>query len=73
MKKVTPSDGLHEPKPIIHDRRWTDGSAPWETLPQRLSTLGKVIQSSQIPWSFSLLSFAPKFLFPKFPEGKSRG
>ena len=56
MKKVTPSDGvLHEHKPIIHDRRWTDGSTPWETLPPRLSTLGKVIKSSQIPWSFFCL------------------
>ena len=43
MKNLIPSAYMaSDTKPIIHDRKWTDGSSPWDTLPPRLNALGKV-------------------------------
>ncbi|MCO5553463.1 hypothetical protein L7F22_006984 [Adiantum nelumboides] len=41
-KTVSPhTDSVSVKKPVIHDKRWTDGSSSWEGLPPSLTILGK--------------------------------
>ena len=41
-KSSSHSDSSISHRPAIHDKRWTDGSVAWSTLPQNLVSLGKV-------------------------------
>lgn len=40
-KAASQSEASHTHRPTIHDKRWTDGSVSWDTLPSGLVYLGK--------------------------------
>lgn len=45
-KAASQSEASHTHRPTIHDKRWTDGSVSWDTLPSGLVYLGKVLLHS---------------------------
>lgn len=45
---VESSGGLKE---VVFNKRWTDGSVSWDSLPASLASLGKVMTSSSVPSS----------------------